>query len=86
MRQWDKAVRRLVGICGRGCARVLLYVLDNVGWQECITVAASAVLAVGLWAWSRPVALITLGVIGLWVGLPTRPPFVERSLVESKRK
>lgn len=35
-----------------------------------------ALVAIGLWQVSPPAALVAVGVVLLWVGLPPRPPFV----------
>ena len=47
--------------------------------REEIAVGIGAMLlAVGLWQWWPPAAFIAVGLVVLWVALPSRSPFVER--------
>lgn len=56
--------------------------LAQVNWidakDDLLVVAGVSLICVGVWQVFQPAALAIAGAVLLWVGLPTRPPFVGR--------
>jgi hypothetical protein len=52
------------------------WALDEIGAQEILTGLGLGLVAIGLWLLSHAAALIVVGVLLLWMVVPTRPRFV----------
>lgn len=63
----------------RWLRRVADVVSQEIGAAEVISAIGLVLLTAGLWRLSPAAALTVAGVILLWIGLPPRPTFIERS-------
>lgn len=45
---------------------------------DVLSLVGLALVGIGIWQLSQPIALIVVGALILWYALPARPPFIQR--------